>query len=137
MGCAVYRHPLRARQGLVRQQAISSKGPWSRRQEMKICSRAVRFLALAAMAAAVPCARAQSPMDQVFLAKPPPVRGVIPSDNAVTRDKVTIETSGVPREIAVNEITRIMFKEEPVELNVARNHVLQKNYGLAMNELKK
>src|SRR5262245_42300707 len=81
---------------------------------------------------------AQATLDQVFLkTKGPPARGTIPPDSGMTRDKVTIETSGVPREIAVNEIARITFKEDPTELNVARNHVLQKYYSLAMNELKK
>jgi tetratricopeptide (TPR) repeat protein len=80
---------------------------------------------------------AQVSLDQVFFAKGPPARGTIPADSGMTWDRVTIETSGVPREIGVNEIIRITFKEDPTELNVARNHVLQKNYSLAINELKK
>ena len=98
----------------------------------------VQLFALALCLAMGRVARAQASLDQVFfLAKGAPARGTIPADSGMTWDKVTIETSGVPREIGVNEIARITFKEDPTELNVARNHVLQKNYSLAMNELKK
>jgi tetratricopeptide (TPR) repeat protein len=79
---------------------------------------------------------AQRSLDQVFLTKGAPARGDIP-DNGMTRDKVMLETTGNAREIAVNDIVRITFKEEPAELNAARTSVLQKNYNQALTDLKK
>ena len=80
---------------------------------------------------------AQGPMDQVYLSKAPPSRGTIPAEGGMTRDKVMLDAGPVKREIAVNEIVRITFKEDPLELSNARNHVLQKKYSEALTELKK
>src|SRR5688500_13649298 len=78
----------------------------------------------------------QRSLDQVFFTKGAPARGDIP-DSGMSRDKVTLEVSGNAREIGVNDIVRITFKEEPAELNAARTSVLQKNYGQALTDLKK
>jgi tetratricopeptide (TPR) repeat protein len=82
-------------------------------------------------------ASGQTQLDQVYLAKGPPSRGTIPADAGMTRDKVTLEAGAVKREIEVNDIVRITFKEDPPELNAARNHVIQKNYSQALTDLKK
>src|SRR6478735_3483003 len=75
--------------------------------------------------------------DQVFLVKGTPARGSIPSEGGMTRDKVTIEIATTPRDIQVNEITRITFKDEPTDLNAGRTQVIQKNYNQALADLKK
>jgi tetratricopeptide (TPR) repeat protein len=75
--------------------------------------------------------------DQVFLVKGAPARGSIPAETGMTRDKVTIETTTGSRQIEVNEITRITFKDEPTDLNAGRTQVIQKNYNQALADLKK
>src|SRR5581483_156743 len=90
------------------------------------------FLSVAASRAAF----AQRDMDQIYLPKGAPARGSIPPDG-MTHDKVTIEQSGGPRQIEVNDIVRITFAGEPTELVAGRNNVLQKNYNQALVELKK
>jgi tetratricopeptide (TPR) repeat protein len=77
----------------------------------------------------------QSQFDRVFLPKvAAPSQGII---TEMGRDKIKLDMSGVAREFQVNEIARISYAEEPVELNTARGHVLQKNYNAALTELKK
>jgi len=81
--------------------------------------------------------------DQVFLTKGAPARGSIPAENGMTRDKetgmakVTIDTNVGSRQIEVNEITRITFKDEPNDLNAGRTQVIQKNYNQALADFKK
>ena len=87
-------------------------------------------------------ALAQRDMDQIYLSKGAPARGSIPPDGMIhdpttKSDKVTIDQSGGPRSIEVNEIVRITFAGEPTELVAGRNNVLQKNYNQALAELKK
>src|SRR4029078_9339963 len=79
---------------------------------------------------------AQRDMDQIYLPKGAPARGSITPDG-MTRDKVTIEQAGGPRQIEVNEIVRITLAAEPTELVAGRNNVLQKNYNQALAEIKK
>jgi tetratricopeptide (TPR) repeat protein len=56
----------------------------------------------------------------------------------MTRDQVTLEgMGGRTQQIAVNDIVRITFKEEPAELNSARTAVLQRNYNQGLTDLKK
>lgn len=101
--------------------------------------RKMSVTALASLALAMlgpTTASAQRTLDQVFLTKGAPARGDI-SERGMTRDKVTLETTGNAREIAVNEIVRITFKDEPAELNSARTSVLQKNYNQALTDLRK
>jgi len=81
-------------------------------------------------------ALAQRDVDQIYLAKGAPARGNIPPDG-MTKQKVSVEVSGVARQIDVNEIVRITFAGEPTELVGGRNNVLQKNYNQALVELKK
>jgi tetratricopeptide (TPR) repeat protein len=55
----------------------------------------------------------------------------------MSRDKVTLDGGGAAREIWVNEIVRITYKDEPSELNSGRNHAIQRNYAQGLAELKK
>jgi tetratricopeptide (TPR) repeat protein len=93
------------------------------------------LMAVALLLAARPAA-AQRDLDQVFLTKGSPSRGNIP-DGGMTRDQVTLEATGRTQQIAVNDIVRITFKEEPAELNSARTAVLQRNYNQGITDLKK
>ncbi|MEX2176674.1 MAG: tetratricopeptide repeat protein [Pirellulaceae bacterium] len=90
-------------------------------------------LALVAALAGANAARAQS-LDQVQVVKGPPSRGTV---SKITKDAVTLDMSGIGRPFPVNEITRVLFEGEPSELAAARMHVLQKNYGAALQELRK
>jgi tetratricopeptide (TPR) repeat protein len=72
--------------------------------------------------------------DQIFAKSGPPTRGKI---TEMGRDQVKLEMSGVTRPFPVNEIVRITYDGEPNELGNARNAVLQKNYNVALTELKK
>jgi tetratricopeptide (TPR) repeat protein len=74
--------------------------------------------------------------DQVFAAKGA-TRGNIAAEIGMTRDKVTVDTSVNSRQIEVNEITRITFKDEPSDLNLGRMQAIQKNYNQALVDLKK
>lgn len=79
--------------------------------------------------------QAQMQFDQVFLVRGTPVRGKVVE---VARDHVTLEvTGGTTRQIAVPEIVRISFANEPVDLNAARAVILQRNYNQALTELRK
>ncbi|MDX1946313.1 MAG: hypothetical protein SFU86_13010 [Pirellulaceae bacterium] len=74
-------------------------------------------------------------LDKVFSNKGgQPVQGTV---TAITKDVVTVDMGGVPRQFQVNEIARITFADEPNELNNARNAVAQQNYNLALTELGK
>ena len=80
-------------------------------------------------------AQAQS-LDSVYTTKGgAPAKGTI--TDAMTKDEVTLDMAGVPRVFKINEIARITFGDEPQELSNARNSVVAKNYGSAMDELKK
>lgn len=78
--------------------------------------------------------QAQNQFDKVFVAKGAPQQGTI-TDMKPT--EVTLDMAGVARTFPVNEIKTISYGEEPSELSNARNAVLQKNYNVAMDELKK
>lgn len=96
---------------------------------------AMGVTAFAAFALAPQPAAAQRDLDQVFLTKGAPSRGNIP-DSGMTREQVTLEAART-QQIAVNDIVRITFKEEPAELNSARSAVLQRNYNQGLTDLKK
>ena len=89
-------------------------------------------LALFSVSGVTPAAWAQT--DQVFPVRGAPARGTV---TAITRDQVSLDAAGSNRQIAVNEISRIAFGDEPSELNAARMAALQKNYAAAAAELKK
>ena len=73
--------------------------------------------------------------DQVFLKKTgAPTRGLI---TAVGRDKVTIQTTGITREIEVKDILKVTFDEEPSELTTARTRALGGQLEDAIEELGK
>jgi tetratricopeptide (TPR) repeat protein len=98
---------------------------------------AIRFGALAVIGMLLlPAAVFAQREDQVFAAKGA-TRGNIAAEIGMTRDKVTIDTSVNTRQIDVNEITRITFKDEPSELNLGRMQAIQKNYNQALADLKK
>lgn len=69
------------------------------------------------------------------------LKGGVPSKgtvtDAMTKDNVTLDMAGVPRVFPINEISRITYGDEPSELTNARNSVIAKNYGSALDELKK
>lgn len=79
-------------------------------------------------------ALAQAPLDQVFLSRGALSRGTL---SEVGKNEVKLEVGGTPRTFQVNEIARITFANEPSELNSARGYVLQKNFSLALTELRK
>jgi tetratricopeptide (TPR) repeat protein len=91
------------------------------------------LIAAAALCAVPSLARAQT-TDQVFLVKGMPSKGLV---TEMTKDAVTLDMSGVARPFPVNEIVRVTFVDEPSELGNARNAVQQRNYSLALQELKK
>jgi len=86
------------------------------------------------LALAPRAALAQRDLDQIFVGKGAPSRGIITD---MGRNTVTLDTNGLSRQFEVNEIVRISFREEPPELNVARTSVLQRNYMPALADLKK
>ncbi|HEX5034179.1 MAG TPA: hypothetical protein VFW62_06850, partial [bacterium] len=51
--------------------------------------------------------------------------------------EVTLDMAGVARKFPVNEIAKIAFGEEPIDLTAARNSVDQKNYNSARDQLDK
>jgi len=79
-------------------------------------------------------ARAQRDVDQIFLTKGAPSRGLILE---MGRDEVKLDMSGITRTFEVNEIVRIVFRDEPVDLGAARTNVLQRNYNQALVDLRK
>lgn len=92
-------------------------------------------LAVAAVLLVSGVARGQS-LDVVYPAKGgAPSRGTI--TESMTRDKVTLNIAGNDREIPISEIARITYGDEPAELANARNSIAAKNYGTALEELKK
>jgi tetratricopeptide (TPR) repeat protein len=70
----------------------------------------------------------------VVRGQPTPKRGLV---KEITKDTVTLEVSGVAQTLQVNEITRLSFSDEPIELNNARNAIVSRKYPLALDELKK
>ena len=98
-----------------------------------------RSLQIAAAVAIFGCSavlvHAQS-LDSVYSTKGgAPSKGTV--TDAMTKDSVTLDMAGVPRVFQISEIARITFGDEPQELANARNSVFAKNYGSAIEELKK
>jgi tetratricopeptide (TPR) repeat protein len=80
-------------------------------------------------------ATALAQLDTLLLrGQPVPKKGLV---KEITKDKVTMETNGVAQSFDVNQIVRLNFDEEPIELNNARNAIAQRKYDLAAGELKK
>lgn len=77
---------------------------------------------------------AQAGLDKVFATKGGIANGTVLD---MSSTEVTLNVSGNERKIGVNDIARISFEGEPSELNQARVNVAQKNYGQALEELKK
>jgi tetratricopeptide (TPR) repeat protein len=78
---------------------------------------------------------AQAQPDQVTVrGAPVSSKGTI---TEMTKDAVTLETNNVPRQIAVNEIVKVSFGDEPIELANSRNALNQRNFKIALDELKK
>ena len=72
-------------------------------------------------------------LDKIFGAKGVPTSGTI---TAVAPDKVTIDIGGSTRDVAVNEIVRLVYGDEPSELTRARDSVIQGQVESALNDLK-
>lgn len=73
--------------------------------------------------------------DSVFLKKSgTPTRGLI---SAVSRDNVTIQTTGISRTIEVKDILKVRFDAEPPELSTARDRALAGQLEDAIEELGK
>jgi tetratricopeptide (TPR) repeat protein len=99
--------------------------------------RSLKVLTAAAVLVAGPAwfAQAQS-LDSVYSTKGgAPSKGTV--TEAMTRDQVTLDMAGVPRQFPVNEIARIIYGDEDNSLTNARNSVVAKNYNAALEELKK
>ena len=93
-------------------------------------------LAVACLAACSAGLASGQALDSVYTTKGgAPAKGTI--TDAMTKDSVTLDRAGVPRFFQINEIARITYGDEPQELANARNSVVAKNYGSAMEELKK
>lgn len=95
------------------------------------CFRVQLFACLTSLVGLVPPAAAQ---DLVHPHKGGPSRGTILE---MGREQVKLDAGGVPKIIPVNEIAKITFGSEPSELNNGRTAALQKNYILALQELRK
>lgn len=93
----------------------------------------VGILALLLAASAIEQASAQKP-DQVTDLKKKAERGTV---TKTTPSEIELDIAGVSRTFAVNEISKITFGDEPEELANARNSIQQKNFGQAMDLLKK
>ncbi|WP_417732416.1 tetratricopeptide repeat protein [Rosistilla oblonga] len=77
---------------------------------------------------------ATAQFDQVYPLRGAPMNGEFVGS---TPTEVTIKVQGTDRKIAVNEIRRLGFKEDPAELKQARSRVASGDYQAAMDELKK
>lgn len=95
-------------------------------------ARSLRFVALLFFVGLTTVVNAQ--FDQVYPLRGTPLNGEFVGS---TPTAVTIKVQGSDREIAVNEIRRLGFKEDPAELKQARSRVLSGDYLSAMDELKK
>jgi tetratricopeptide (TPR) repeat protein len=91
-------------------------------------------VALGVLVALGHVAYAQRDVDQVFLTKGAPSRGLV---SEMGRDEVKLDMSGITRTFEVNEIVRITFRDEPPDLGAARANVLQRNYNQALVDLRK
>lgn len=72
--------------------------------------------------------------DRISQEKGATLSGII---TTLDRDKVTIEVRGEPQNIPVNEISKIVFEDEPNMLGRARELTRQGQYEQARDELKK
>jgi len=91
------------------------------------------ILSLVVALAVVGQATAQKP-DQVTDLKKKIERGTV---TKTTPTEIELDIAGVGRTIPLNEIAKITFGDEPDELTNARNAIQQKNYGQALDLLKK
>ncbi len=96
------------------------------------------LLAAAAVAgvALVLLPAAQAQMDIVHTTNKKQNRGIIPPDG-MTAAEVSIDMAGVVRKFPANEITKVVFSEDPTELTSARNLAADKNYNGAKDQLAK
>jgi tetratricopeptide (TPR) repeat protein len=94
------------------------------------------LVVVASLPLALASASAQQ-QDEVWLAKSGAGARSKGSLSTISKDAVSLEISGVVRPFPVNEIARVLFASEPSELNNARNAIAQRNWSLALTELKK
>jgi len=92
---------------------------------------AVTFAAVLALQLTANLGRAQ---DRLSQEKGATLSGIITS---LDRDKITIEVRGEPQNIPVNEVSKIIFEDEPRIMDRSRDLARQGQYELARDELKK
>ncbi len=92
-----------------------------------------QFLSLlCGMLVAAPCLAQDR--DRVFLVKGVTATGKIES---ITPNQVSIAVKGVPQKYATNEISKIVFDDEPSSIDNARNFINNRQYNQAETELSK
>ena len=72
--------------------------------------------------------------DRVFLFKGVTATGKIES---ITKNEVSIAVKGVPQKYKTNEISKIVFDDEPSSIENARNFITNRQYDQAVTELNK
>ncbi|MEZ6091876.1 MAG: tetratricopeptide repeat protein [Pirellulaceae bacterium] len=91
------------------------------------------FLYMGCLALALPGV-ATAQFDQVYPLRGAPLNGEVVGS---TKTSVTIKVQGSDRELPVNEVRRVAFKEDPPELKQARSRVETGNFQAALDDLKK
>jgi tetratricopeptide (TPR) repeat protein len=82
----------------------------------------------------VPLHQAWAQKDQVYTRSGSTLSGTV---TATTPIQITIDVQGNPRTVQVNDIRRVMFAEDPAELNIGRGRVLAGKLDAGLQELKK
>ena len=101
----------------------------------RLCRASKLFSSLAGFVLlATSLASSTSAQDQVVLLRGTPVSGTITS---VSPTEVSVEVRGRQRKVAVNEIRRVSFREDPPELKRARDKILIGRFDSGLDDLKK
>jgi len=74
--------------------------------------------------------------DQVQPLRGTPLRGLV-SEEQTSPTQIVVEVSGAPRQIAVNEVQRVTFTEDPPELQRGRASILSGQVEAGYDELRK
>lgn len=90
------------------------------------------MLVLTLVVASLP-STAQAQLDKVFGGKGVGIEGTI---TATTREKITLDQGGTPRDFNVNEVVKVTFGDDPSELAKARDSVIAGQIESAANTLK-
>lgn len=92
------------------------------------------FLKLALLALVLGLARGAAAQDRVIPLKGTTTSGTV---TGMSPEKVTVDVAGTPRELAVNEINKVVYSDEPIELTRIRDQVIAGQIEQANEELKK